>query len=244
MFGVTNDKEDMNVIELLEFLSNSTRRRILELLAEEDLYPFQMSRLLDISPRLISKYLEELKELGIISFEKRESDKGPERTYATLNKAFSLIIDVGKNTFSVEYYPIGRLDKVKDIESLSSEIGYKKETMKKESTKLRDFIKDKLAEIKKIDEKRKNYVQEINEAFYRFNKLMEDFVVDYYDRDIIRSIFKLIINKKDNRVSLTELAENMRVWQGELKERIEELSQELGCIKIEKDRAGNIWYSI
>ena len=127
MFGVTNDKEDMNVIELLEFLSNSTRRRILELLAEEDLYPFQMSRLLDISPRLISKYLEELKELGIISFEKRESDKGPERTYATLNKAFSLIIDVGKNTFSVEYYPIGRLDKVKDIESLSSEIGYKKE---------------------------------------------------------------------------------------------------------------------
>ena len=116
--------------------------------------------------------------------------------------------------------------------------------MKKESTKLRDFIKDKLAESKKIDEKRKNYVQEINEAFYRFNKLMEDFVVDYYDRDIIRSIFKLIINKKDNRVSLTELAENMRVWQGELKERIEELSQELGCIKIEKDRAGNIWYSI
>ena len=67
---------------------------------------------------------------------------------------------------------------------------------------------------------------------------------DYQDRQIIRSIFKILINKVENRVSLTELASRMRVWRGELGERIEYLAEETDFINIEVDRRGEVWYSI
>jgi len=105
MLGKIDQDQELDVFELLEFLSNSTRRRILELLSEEDLYSFQISRILDISPRIIAKYIAELENLGIVSMIERESDKGPTRKYAKLNQAFSLIIDVGQNTFNVKYFP-------------------------------------------------------------------------------------------------------------------------------------------
>ncbi|GAG52920.1 unnamed protein product, partial [marine sediment metagenome] len=44
MLGNTEENQELDVFELLEFLSNSTRRKILGLLAEEDLYSFQLSR--------------------------------------------------------------------------------------------------------------------------------------------------------------------------------------------------------
>lgn len=245
MFGTNNEQNEMDVIELLEFLSNSTRRSILELLAKEDLYPFQISRLLDISPRLITKYLTELEDLGIITFEKKGSSRGPNRTYASLNNAFSVIIDVGKNTFSVEYLHAGdiikeqkqELEKKKDLDVLQKEIS-------KEVSEIRDFIKERVIEIGEMDQKRRQKVQEINKAFQQFYYLIKDIVPDYSDREIIQNIFKLVITKPNNLVSLTELAGIMRIWRGQLKERIDALTNIVGCIKVEEDRNGEIWYSI
>ncbi len=243
MLGRSDQNEDLDVFELLEFLSNSTRRRILELLAEEDLYSFQLSRLLDISPRIIAKYLSELENIGIVSMVERDSDKGPTRKYAKLNQAFSLIIDVGQNTFDVKYVPTGEVTtklkkvQVKKQKQLRSQVT-------KELIEIRELVKEKAEEITKLNQQRKKFVQEINEAFSRFNDIVEKTVFDYNDRIIIRSIFKVMINTPENKVSLTEFARRMRLWRGDLGDRLEHLSEQTELIKAEIDSRGEVWYSI
>ncbi len=251
MLGTGNESEETDVFELLEFLSNNTRRRILELLSDEDLYSFQISRMMDISPRIIGKYLEELAKLGIVSIEERKSDKGPFRKYASLNQAFSLIIDVGQNTFNVKYLPTSvSVGKEKDtkLEITETALKIRKEELRKElkqeSVKIRDLISKKINELKVLDERRQVCVEEINEAYNRFNRIIEEIVPNYHDREIYRRIFKIIINRPDNKVSLSELASWMRIWRGELHDRIEILASQTECIIIKKDRQGEIWYSI
>jgi predicted transcriptional regulator len=250
MMGRTEDEEEMDVFELLEFLSSSTRRKILELLGEEDLYPFQLSRMMNVSPRIIGKYLEDLEKLGLISIREEKSSKGPDRRYASLNKAFSLIIDVGQSTFSVKYLPTGEIVeeeiKPKPVDIKEQETHRKKlvDELKKETADTQVFIKNKAKEIRDLDQKRKKYVEEINEAYYKFNKAIEKIIFDYNDREIFRNIFKVIITKPKNRVSLSELASIMRIWRGDLKVRIENLVEQIECINISTDRSGEIWYSI
>lgn len=251
MLGTGNENKETDVFELLEFLSNNTRRRILELLSDEDLYSFQISRMMDISPRIIGKYLEELAKLGIVSIEERKSDKGPFRKYASLNQAFSLIIDVGQNTFNVKYLPTGEIiGKEKDTRIDRTEAAKEKrraefrKELKQESAKIRDLISKKISELKVLDEKRQECVEEINDAYNRFNRIIEKVVPNYHDREIYRRIFKIIINRPDNKVSLSELASWMRIWRGELQDRIKILSSQTECIIIKKDRQGEIWYSI
>ncbi len=243
MIGKNEKNKDFDAFELLDFLSNSTRRRILELLSEEDLYSFQLSRLLDISPRIIAKYLAELEDIGIVSMVERDSDKGPTRKYAKLNQAFSLIIDVGQNTFDVKYVssdePLAELKEVKTKKQ--SEL---RSQITKELAEIRDLVKEKAAEISKLDQQRRNYVQVMNEAFLRFNQIIEKTVYDYNDRIIIRSVFKFLISKPENRVSLTELAQRMRVWRGDLGDRLQYISEQTELIKVETDRQGEVWYSI
>lgn len=238
----TKKEEEFNVFELLDFLSNTTRRRILELLSAEDLYPFQMSRILDVSPRLVKEYLNELEKLGLISLEKRDSDKGPQRTYASLNNSFSLIIDVAQNTFDVKYVP-----SAKTIGEQSHTEVKPKKIMKqivKDIGDIRDNVRTKLEEIRTIDETRKQHVEEINEAFFQFNEMIDDIVYNYEDRVIVRNVFKILIGKPDNRLTLTELASRIRIWRGDLGNRINLIAEDTDLIKIEEDRRGEIWYSI
>ncbi|MBY9001199.1 MAG: ArsR family transcriptional regulator [Candidatus Heimdallarchaeota archaeon] len=251
MLGTNKENEETDVFELLDYLSNNTRRRILELLSAEDLYSFQISRMMDISPRIIAKYLEELEKIGIVSIEERKSDKGPFRKYASLNKAFSLIIDVGQNTFNVKYFPTGEVvgSEIKTKITNTAAVEEKrneqlKKKLKQESTDIRDSIKTKINELKELNQQRQDCVEEINEAFYRFNNIIEKIVHSYNDREIYRRIFKIIITKPDNKVSLSELASWARMWRGDLHGRIEVLADQTGCITIQKDRRGEIWYSI
>ncbi|MHA2357577.1 MAG: ArsR/SmtB family transcription factor [Candidatus Heimdallarchaeaceae archaeon] len=251
MFGSTRE-EEMDVFELLKFLSNENRRRILELLAEEDLYSYQISQLLDISPRIIARYLAELEQLGIISMDKgRKSDIGPDRNIASLNKAFSVVIDIGQSNFGVRYIHAGDIleekSKTKTTHTEEEREIIQKNMineLKNESTKIRDFIKKKTKEIKSLDEKRKEHVEEIKDAFYNFNKILERILYDYRDREIIRSIFKIALNRPDNKVSLTELATRLGFRKGSLGNRIEYLADLLECVKVDIDRRGEIWYSI
>ena len=243
MIGNNEQNQEFDVFELLDFLSNSTRRRILELLSEEDLYSFQLSRLLDISPRIIAKYLAELEELGIVSMIERESDKGPIRKYATLNQAFSLIIDVGQNTFDVKYVPTDDTLSDMKIEQLKKQKEFRSKVTK-ELVEIRDIVKEKAEEITQLNQQRKICVKEINEAFSRFNDIIEKSIYAYNDRIIIRSVFKILINKLENKVSLTELAMRMRLWRGDLGEKLQVISEQTDLITIETDTKGEVWYSI
>ncbi|MHA1685324.1 MAG: ArsR/SmtB family transcription factor [Candidatus Heimdallarchaeaceae archaeon] len=233
------DEDIMEDVEaLMELLSNSTRRKILQLLAEESLYPFQIARLLNISPRLIGKYIKELEEAQLVTTTKRESDKGPSRTYARLNKAFSLIIDISPNNFSWKIVPIEEENEVTEKTKISIT-----HELSKEIPKIKELIRNKIAEIERLDNTRKELVHEINEAFSRFKGIIESEICDYTDRVILRELFKVITKRKEDWISLTEFAAIMRMWSGELFERLQNIAKKCSIIKI-KQKDGQIWFSI
>jgi len=109
---------------------------------------------------------------------------------------------------------------------------------------IRDSVKEKADEIHRLDQLRKKSVQEINNEFIRFNNIIENSIYDYYDREIIRSIFKVLLNKPENKVSLTELASRMRMWRGDLQNRLNFLVEQIDFVKSERDNRGEVWYSI
>lgn len=238
---MTWDDEDIteDVEALMELLSNATRRKILKLLAEESLYPFQIARLLNISPRLIGKYIKELEEAQLVTTTKKESDKGPSRTYARLNKAFSLIIDVAPNSFN---WKVVAIDEDIDVQDQGMECTGNQD-MIQEIPKIKELIRNKLNEIEQIDDKRKELIHEINDAFSKFNSMLEAQICDYTDRVILRELFKAITKKKGDWVSLSEFAAIMRMWSGELYKRLEKIAAQTGIVKI-KQKGGEIWFSI
>ncbi len=60
----------------------------------------------------------------------------------------------------------------------------------------------------------------------------------------MRALFKVIVNKSRNEISLVELANETRMWQGTLVERVTILARETKLVKIVQDKKGMIWFSI
>lgn len=95
------EKEEFD--EMIQLLQNETRRKILELLSKEENYPLAISRYLDTSQQSISKHLDRLEDKGLVISQKCKSERGgpPTKKYS-LNREFSLRIDLGPQLFDTE----------------------------------------------------------------------------------------------------------------------------------------------
>ena len=91
------------VDELFYLLENPTRRRILQLLSVERLYPLkmhkQLSREIDVTQQAIVKHLKILEEHGLVESKDEPSSRGPNRRVYTASREISLHIDVGPSTY-------------------------------------------------------------------------------------------------------------------------------------------------
>ena len=85
--------------DLFYLLENPTRRRILQLLSRERLYPLQLSREIDVSQQAVVKHLRILEEHGMVASRDEPSDRGPNRRVYRASRSVSLHIDVGPTTF-------------------------------------------------------------------------------------------------------------------------------------------------
>ncbi|TFG13823.1 ArsR family transcriptional regulator [Candidatus Thorarchaeota archaeon] len=97
------DRDDLD--KVFKALGHITRRRILRLLAQNARYPYELSKLLGMRSRVITKHLESLREAGIVIKEPGESQVGPDRTYYRLNVAFGLSTTILPNSFVVRFHP-------------------------------------------------------------------------------------------------------------------------------------------
>ncbi|MHA1304516.1 MAG: ArsR/SmtB family transcription factor [Candidatus Heimdallarchaeaceae archaeon] len=233
--------EMLDIEDLFEVLSNSTRRKILQLLSSEALYPFQISKILEISPRIVGKYITELEELGLITTVEKKSDKGPSRKYAQLNKSFSIMIDVSPNNFTWKIIPISEVFESKD-EIPKKEKKVTREIFR-EIEQIKESIQNQLKKIIEIDNKRQKFVSDINECFKRFNNLLESIIDEYSDRVYVRTLFKEMINTKEKWISLSHLSNVLREWRGDIKDRLITLAEETGLIKYKQDGA-EYWFTL
>jgi predicted transcriptional regulator len=87
--------------KLFRALSSDTRRRILQLLAQGERYPYQLSKTLGLTPPGVFKHLEILQDAGLVERQPGESDQGPDRVYYRLNARFGLSTTILPNAFVV-----------------------------------------------------------------------------------------------------------------------------------------------
>jgi len=108
--------------EMIQLLQNETRRRILELLSKEENYPLAISRYLDTSQQSISKHLDRLEDEGLVISKRCKSEKGgpPTKKYS-LNREFSLRIDLGPQLFDTEIEDL-RDEEIEDYEKIEEKV--------------------------------------------------------------------------------------------------------------------------
>ncbi|TFG29869.1 ArsR family transcriptional regulator [Candidatus Thorarchaeota archaeon] len=89
--------------KVFKALGNVTRRRILQLLAHNERYPYELSKMLGLTQRGVFKHLEALQEAGLIEKYSGESDLGPDRVYYRLNARFGLSTSIQPDVFFIRF---------------------------------------------------------------------------------------------------------------------------------------------
>lgn len=97
-----------DIDKVFKALGNETRRRILRLLAQGERYPYELSKVLGLTPRGVFKHLEALQEAGLVEREHGESEVGPDRVYYRLNVRFGLSTTILPDAFVVRLTSHGR----------------------------------------------------------------------------------------------------------------------------------------
>lgn len=88
-----------DIDQYFSLLENPIRRRLLELLAREELYPLQLARELGISPTGVMKHLNLLEKVGLVGSRSEASPQGPPRKLYVTRAGFAIRVAVGPNTF-------------------------------------------------------------------------------------------------------------------------------------------------
>jgi ArsR family transcriptional regulator len=110
-----------NVDVLLDILGNDTRRRILQLLANEPRYFIQLSRDLGVSQQAVLKHLEILERHGFItSYEEESSLPAPKRKYFQLNMSCMLAIGITSDAVNFVFQDIPSKSEDSDKKAVKS----------------------------------------------------------------------------------------------------------------------------
>jgi len=118
--------EDIDV--LLDVLGNDTRRRILQLLADEPRYFIQLSKDLGVSQQAVLKHLEMLERHGFVSSYESESEfAAPKRKYFQLDKSCMLAVGITRDAveFVFRDIPLKELEDVsedKELKAVAKEV--------------------------------------------------------------------------------------------------------------------------
>jgi len=215
------EKEEFD--EMIQLLQNETRRKILELLSKEENYPLAISRYLDTSQQSISKHLDRLEEKGLVISKKSKSERGgpPTKKYS-LNREFSLRIDLGPQLFDTELENLRDedIENYKEIEESIRE-GIVEEGYLEGHRKIIQNIEKK---IKRLEKERKYLLKLKEKALSEAYKYIHQNFDSYEKRKILyyvldtgitdpREIAKHFNVREDEiREILYELKENTKIW--------------------------------
>jgi ArsR family transcriptional regulator len=119
--NINNKNDKLNTDLILDILGNSTRRRILLLLAKEPLYFNQLSKIIAIGQQSILRHMKILEDSGLIETYTQESNLGaPDRKYYRLASTFNLNMAFSRDGFSIRNNNIKEL-RYKEFEKLYKE---------------------------------------------------------------------------------------------------------------------------
>ncbi len=209
------NKEEFD--RILQLLQNPTRRRILEVLSREEHYPLQLSRAIDSSQQAVSKHLQTMEEQGMVISRISKSEKGgpPTRTYS-LNREFSIHIDIGRCLFHTEVEEPG-IKRVDGYEDLEREL----ERIDKGGSldEVRKLISTINRELDRLTDERLHLLKLKEEMLVKaFNNVLEDFQ-DYRERSLLYCVLNT------GETDPNRLARKLRMREDDVYKLIEEMKK-------------------
>lgn len=99
-------EDELTLDTLLKLVENPIRRHILTKLAQEEIYPLQLSKELRVSQQAVSKHLKVLEQAGLVESYFEKSSSGPPRLYYRPVRHFFLSISFGPSLFEAEMHEL------------------------------------------------------------------------------------------------------------------------------------------
>ncbi len=205
--------------EMLKLLQNPTRRRILDILSREEHYPLQLSRALNSSQQAVSKHLKDMEDKGIVVSKVSKSERGgpPTRRY-TVNRKFSLRIDIGPSLFETRMDNIAG-KRVKEYSHLEDRLDVGTDDRFLEES--RRLIEDIDSEMKELEKKRK-YLLSLKER--TLDKAFS-YIHDNFDNYLQRNVLYYVI--RSGRTDPKIIARDLHMREDDVELLINEIKEEL-----------------
>lgn len=215
---------------LLDVLGNDTRRRILQLLADEPRYFIQLSKDLGVSQQAVLKHLEILERHGFVSsYESESAFAAPKRKYFQLNKSCMLAIGITRDAveFVFRDIPLQPEDEDEDQRELRS-IAREVTSLESDSNPVRRLNNsDRL--LKDINSKLTEIMQmEISllRLRQRITKVAHETIRDSFDEELHRQILYETLGE-EKQPGVDELSATLDTREKEIAAALRVLRQKL-----------------
>lgn len=221
--------DDIDV--LLDVLGNETRRRILQLLADEPRYFIQLSKDLGVSQQAVLKHLEILERYGfVVSFEGESDFAAPKRKYFQLNRSCMLAIGITNDAVQFVFHDIPQESGSKETGKPSELKSVQKEVVELEKEK--DYAKivaisDSL--LREINQKLRDLANtEISllRLKQKITKIAHQTIRESVEEDLQRQILYSTIGAQ-KRPDINQLSEMLDAREREINDAIKSLRRRL-----------------
>jgi len=227
-------KASSEIDHLMDILGNETRRRILNLLAEEPHYFNQICRELNVSQQAILKHLEILKRFNIIESFREKSELGaPERKYYRLQRSLYISIGITKDFVNIQLRDLDE-DQSSQNQEKENTIYHNKNRLGEENRSLNDILQSSNRTLKQINERLGELEREKVSLMNNRQNLIKK------THDVIRLNFSSILERNilyslicsDSSINVEALSEQLNVREKEIRNHINNLRR---CISIPFD---------
>ncbi|MHB1908058.1 MAG: ArsR/SmtB family transcription factor [Nitrososphaerales archaeon] len=225
-----------NVDVLLDVLGNDTRRRILQLLADEPRYFIQLSKDLGVSQQAVLKHLELLERHGFVkSYEEESAFAAPKRKYFELDLSCVLAIGITKDAVEFSFQDISRQDLDEEIEEKDLKSLSKRVSAAIEEDSPIEILHQSDVLLKEINAKLKETLE--TEIFLlrlrqRITKAAHSAIRESFDEEIQRHILYSTIGE-ENQPDVDELSATLDIREKEISQALKILKQRMSRDKLQ-----------
>lgn len=218
--------EATGVGKLLDILGNETRRRILEILADEPKYFIQLSRELGVSQQAVLKHLTLLEDSGLItSFRAKSELAAPDRKYYRLNRSLYLSVGIMGDAVELDLTEIDDNERLEDAEQNETIKRFRAEAkMISDETDHATIIESAEELLQKIDQR----VDSLEEEKVALLAIKEDVmqmahraIREALEEELHRRIMYQVLGRRT--VTIDELAETLNAREKEIREALERI---------------------
>jgi ArsR family transcriptional regulator len=203
---------------MLSLLENKARREILQRLVREPHYAYQLAEQIGVSQQAITKHLILLEKSEMVQSEKVPSSKGPAKRIYSVQKSFSIRIDLGPDLFKLEQRQLPKGGPMrlsnrlpKNTKKIAESLSGRKKIGIDEAIFLLSDLEESLNQ---LDEQRDALIALHQHVKNKASSTIENDFVHYEERQLVHSVF----NNPREELDIAKLAFELQMPQNNARE--------------------------